>query len=226
LVLFTLLFLTPLFHYLPNAVLAAVVLVAVGGLVDVRTARRLFRVKGVDGLVLVVTFVATLAMGAERGVLAGVGISLALFLWRSAHPHSAELGYLEDDGVFRDVARYPTARTWPQALILRVDASLYFANMGFLEDRLRGLVHDRPALRWVVLDMEGVNDVDAGAIETLARLREQYRERGIRFVFASVKGPVRDLLSRAGWESEGAEGYGHLSVQHALRTIGLLPAHP
>ena len=218
-VLLTLLVLTPLFHYLPNAVLAAIVMVAVAGLVDLRTPRRLFRLKKSSSYPLAAAFVGTLVLGVEGGVALGVALSVLLFVWRSAHPHSAELGFLPHEGVFRNVARYPQAQTTPDVLILRVDASLYFANMSFLEDLLRERVHAKPHLHWVLMDLSGVNDMDACALDALERLMEAYEEVHVRFAFAGMKGPVRDLVERAGWPAKFGRRVAYLSLPQALEGI-------
>lgn len=223
LIILTLLFFTPLFYYLPNAVLAAIVLVAVAGLIDVQEFRQLLRVKRTDAATLALTFAATLALGIEAGIITGVVFSLVIFIWRTATPHTAELGYLASEDVFRNVRRYPDAQRFDEALILRIDESLYFANAGFLEDTIRDALASRPQVRWVVLDFSGVNGMDAVAIETLDGLMDQYASRGVRFMFTSVKGPVRDLLRRAGWEAdESGRSVMYFSIGHALRTAGLL----
>jgi SulP family sulfate permease len=151
-VILILLFFTPLFYYLPNAVLASIVIVVVFGLIDLKDARHLFKIKRMDGWTLLITFAITLAFGGEQGILIGVGFSLLVFIWRSSHPHAAELGYLEKEGVFRNLKRFPEAKTYPEALILRVDASLYFANMGFIENLLRKGLADKPTVKWVMMD--------------------------------------------------------------------------
>jgi sulfate permease, SulP family len=222
LIMLTLLFFTRLFFYLPYAVLAAIIIVAVVNLIDLREARHLFTVKTVDGLTLTLTFAATLVLGIERGILVGVAFSLLVFIRRSAYPHTAELGHLPEEDVFRNVRRFPDAVTYPNTLILRIDASLYFANIGFLEDRILSLVAHRPDLEWIVLDFSGVNDIDGVAIETLAGLILTYRGQGIRFMFPGMKGPVRDIVARAGWDETFAEEMKPLSVRHALETAGLL----
>ena len=219
LVLLALLFLTPLFHYLPNAVLAAVVIVAVAGLVDFAAARRLLTVKRADGVSYWLTFGVTLGWGVEGGVLVGTVFSLLVFIWRSAHPHAAELGFVEEEQGFRDVKRYPQATTFPGILILRVDASLYFANMAFLEDLLRRAVNDKPGLRWIVMDFSGVNDIDGCAVETLERLMETYGERDIRFALAGMKGPVRDVVERAGWQTRLGKRMHYRSVRRAVDDV-------
>ena len=218
-VMLTLLVLTPLFHYLPNTVLAAIIIVAVVGLIDIKEPVRLFRIKPADGLTLVLTFVCTLGLGVEWGILIGAVFSLGLFIRRSAHPYMARLGYLESEDVFRNVERYPEAKTYPDILIFRVDASLYFANMRFVEDRLRQWIERNSQLRWVLFDFSGVNDVDAVAVSTLENIIKAYSERGIRFAFCCMKGPVRDLVAKAGWEGKYGEDIEFRSLQQALKRI-------
>ena len=224
LVALTVLYLTPLFHYLPKAVLAAVVVVGVAGLVDFKEAAELFRIKRADGWTYAFTFGSALAFGVDQGIVAGVVTSLGLFVWRSAHPHTAELGFLESEGVFRNLARYPEARVFPGVLILRVDASLYFANLKFFEDRLEKALAARTDARWVIVDLSGVNDVDAVAVHTLGELVERYRSQGVRFAFASMKGPVRDVFARARWAEEHPDALGYLALEQALRSIGSEPS--
>ncbi|MDZ7779941.1 MAG: sulfate permease [Gemmatimonadota bacterium] len=221
LILVTVLAFTSLFHYLPTAVLAAVVVVAVYGLVDVRHAVHLFQLKKVDGWTLVITFVATLVLGIETGILVGVGFSLLVFIWRSAYPHWARLGYLVRARVFRNVERFPEVRTYPGVLILRVDASLYFANMTFLEDTLRSELLERPDCREIILDFSGVNDMDAVAVETLEILMQEMRSQGVTVRIAAMKGPVRDVTTRAGWPDKFGERIGYFSIERALEAVGI-----
>jgi SulP family sulfate permease len=218
-ILVTLTYFTSIFYYLPNAALAAIVIVAVIGLIDVKEARHLFRVKRIDGWTMMVTFLTTLLLGSQNGMIAGVGFSLLIFIWRSAHPHAAELGYLEKEGIFRNIKRFPGAKTYPQILILRVDASLYFANMNFLEDLLRKNLEEKKSLKWVVLDLSGVNDMDGVAIDALEGIMEMYRYRGIQFLFAAMKGPVRDLVAKAGWEEKYEKQIRPNTLQAALKEI-------
>jgi len=221
-ILLTLLFFTSFFYHLPHAVLAAIVAVAVAGLIDVKGARHLLNLRKMDGWTTILTFIATLALGSEKGIMIGVAFSLFVFIWRSSHPHTAELGYLEGDNVFGNIRRFPEAKTYPEALILRVDASLYFANMAFLEDFLRRRIVEKPDVKWVIMDLSGVNDIDAVGADTLSEIMNNYREQGIQFIFAGMKGPVRDLVSKAGWEEKYGKNIEYLSVQHALKDIGLM----
>jgi sulfate permease, SulP family len=223
LILVTLFAFTSLFHYLPNAVLAAIVIVAVYGLIDVREATHLFRLKRVDGWTLVITFLATLLIGIEQGIIIGVAFSLLVFVWRSAYPHAARLGYLVREQVFRNVERYPEVEIFPGTLILRIDASLYFANMSFLENTLRGALVERPDYRNIVLDFSGVNDMDAVALDTLEELMQDMESQGVTVLIAAMKGPVRDITGRAGWPEKFGGRIAHFSIQSALGAIGAWP---
>ena len=219
LILLTLLFFTSLFNYLPNAVLAAIIMVAVYGLIDVKEAKHLFKVRSVDGWTWVITFVATLVIGIELGILVGVGFSLIIFIGRSAYPHVAELGFLREENVYRNIKRYPNAKVHSDVLIFRFDASLYFANMTFFENKVSERISDKPKTRWVILDFSGVNSIDAVALHSLKELILTYREAKVEFLLAGVKGPVMDLMKKAGYVEKFAEKITYLSVDHAIRDI-------
>jgi SulP family sulfate permease len=220
LVVLVLLFMTPLFYFLPNAVLAAIVLVAVTGLVDIKDARHLFHLKRIDGWTLVATFVSTLALGSIKGILVGVVLSLLVFIRRSAYPQIVELGYSQKEGVFRNLRRFPEARVYPGVLLLRIDSSLYFANLEFVRDLLEKRIIERPETRWVIFDFSSVNDMDAPAIDALEEIMARYGERKIRFFFAGMKGPLRDRVAHAGWEEKYGEAFQYPSLQQALKSIG------
>lgn len=220
----TLLFFTPLFTYLPNAVLAAIVMVAVAGLIDTKEFFHLYALKRIDAATLAITFATTLLIGIEQGILIGVAFSLLVFIWNSATPHTAELGYLPRERVFRNVKRFPEAVTFPEALILRVDANLYFANMAFLDSTFRRTLLDRPQLKHIIMDFSSVNDMDAVAVTTLEELMDDFAKRGIMLHIAAMKGPVRDLVARAGWHERVGRQVTYLSLAHAAQDLGLLPA--
>jgi sulfate permease, SulP family len=215
----SLMFFTPLFYYLPKAVLAAIIMVAVFGLIDVKEAVHLFKVKKADGWTLLITFIATLTLGIEQGILVGVGVSLLLFIWRSAYPHIAELGYLENDNVYKNVKRYPEAKTYDDILIFRLDAALYFANMAFFEEKLREAIDKKENVKKVVLDFTAVNAVDAVAIDELDEVIHQYEDAGIAFYIAGMKGPVHEVIERAGWTKKYGEKISYISVHQAVQAI-------
>jgi sulfate permease, SulP family len=217
-----LLFLTPLFYYLPDAALAAVILVAVFGLVDLREARRIYRIKKEDGAALLVTFAVTLLFGVEQGILAGVAFALFFFVRRTAYPRISELGYVEGEDAFLGKDGYPKGRTFPKTLVLRFDARLYFANISFLEDYLLSATADRPDLKLLVVDFRGVNGIDVTAIEGLENLISEYRTRGVKVLFTDIKPQVRERLERAGWGEEYPEVIEHQTTRDAFRDVGLL----
>jgi len=214
-----LLWFTQLFHYLPTTILAAIVIVAVSGLIEVAEARYLFRVKASDGFTFLLTFLVTLGFGVEWGIVAGVIFSLLVIIWRSAHPHIAQLGWLAEESVFRNIRRYPGAVVPPGMLLLRIDAFLYFANMAFVEDWLRGALAGRSDVTLIVFDLSGVNDIDAVALATMERVIEGYAEHGITIAFAGMKGPVRDLAGRAGWPEKYGKLIGFHSLQQAISEL-------
>lgn len=196
-----LLFFTGLFTELPQTVLAAVVIAAVIGLVDLQEMRHIARVKRSDLVTLLVTLAGTLVLGVELGIVVAVVASLAVVVVRLMNPHSAELGLLPD-GLYRNIERYPHAERIPGVAILRIDVSLNFANVAFLKRRLRELERDHPeGLQTIVLDGSGINDIDGSAEAALADLVDEYESRGILIHLASMKGPVRDVLQRSGlWD--------------------------
>ncbi len=194
----TLLFLTPLFYYLPNAVLAAIVMVAVSALIDWREARFLWHVKRRDFFLMAMTFVATLALGIEQGILLGVVASLIVLVHESYRPHTAVMGRLPGTATFRNVRRHPEALVRSGVVVFRVDAPLFFGNAGFLKDKLREIAGRDPALDTLVLDAYPVNQIDSTAAHALREIVEEFRAAGIRFFFVGVKGPVRDVLEKAG----------------------------
>jgi SulP family sulfate permease len=192
-------FFTPSFHFLPRAVLAALVLNAVSSLVDVRYARRLWVVQRSEFWLLLLSFAASLALGAQLGLAIGVGASVLWFLIRTTRPHLAVLGRLPGTDSYRNVLRFPDAQCREDQLILRIDAQFYFGNVTFLRHSLDALCGERPRLRTIILDASGMNQLDSSALDALLEIDERLQGKGIRLLFAEVKGPVRDVLRRAGW---------------------------
>lgn len=187
------LFLTPALFYLPMATLAATIVVAVLSLVDFTVLRKTWGYAKADFAAVVATLVSTLALGVETGLVIGVAVSLALYLFRTSRPHMAEVGLVAGTEHFRNVQRH-TVLTSPRVLSLRVDESLYFANSRALEDRINDAVAHRPYLEHVVLQCSAINDIDASALESLETIDQRLREAGLRFHLSEVKGPVMDRL--------------------------------
>ncbi len=190
------LFLTPALQYIAQATLAATIIVAVLSLADWRVLARTWRYAKADFLAVAMTLGVTLGWGVEPGLIAGVGTSWALFLFRTSRPHIAEVGWVAGTEHFRNVQRHAVV-TSPQVLSLRVDESLYFANARALEDRINEEVARRPALRHLVLLCSAVNDIDASALESLEAIDHRLTDAGITLHLSEVKGPVMDRLGRS-----------------------------
>jgi SulP family sulfate permease len=212
----TLLFLTPLFYFLPKAVLAAIVMVAVAGLVDWEEARYLWRVDRRDFGLMALTFVATLTLGIEQGILIGVIVSLIVVIYESSTPHTALMGRLPDTETYRNLKRNPEAMTRSHVVVVRMDANLYFPNVSTFRDLVLDLdVHD-PALQAVVVDMYPVNQIDSTATHTLQKVIETCRRNGVALYLAGVKGPVKDVLDAAGLTDELGSDRFFLEVHDAV----------
>lgn len=188
--------LTPLLHNLPQAVLAATIMVAVLSLVDLGSLKRTWRYSRQDGAAQLATLLGVLLIGVEAGILIGVGLSLLLFLWRTSQPHMAVVGQVPGSEHFRNIERYAVVES-PDVLSLRVDESLYFPNARYLEERIGELIAARPQVRHLVLMCSGVNLIDASAIESMEAIVERLKAAGVQMHLSEVKGPVMDQLRRS-----------------------------
>ena len=189
------LFLTPALYYLPQATLAATIIVAVLSLVDLPLFRSTWNFSKLDFSALSATFLATLVLGVESGLVIGVALSLGLFLLRASRPHIATVGWMPGTEHFRNVSRHPV-RVSPRMVCLRVDASMFFANSRAIEDRINAEVASRPALEHVLLQCSAVNDIDASALESLHAIAGRLHDSGIALHFSEIKGPVMDKLKK------------------------------
>lgn len=189
------LFLTPALYYLPQATLAATIIVAVLSLVDLALFRSTWDFSKLDFSALSATFLATLVLGVESGLVIGVALSLGLFLLRASRPHIAAVGLMPGTEHFRNVSRH-AVRVSPRLVCLRVDASMFFANSRAIEDRINAEVASRPALEHVLLQCSAVNDIDASALESLHAIAGRLHDSGIALHFSEIKGPVMDKLKK------------------------------
>ncbi|MEA3300576.1 MAG: sulfate permease [Pseudomonadota bacterium] len=187
---------TPLFRNLPQAVLAATIIVAVLSLVDLGALARTWRYSRPDALAMAATMLGVLLVGVETGILMGVGLSLFLFLKRTSEPHIAVVGQLPGSQHFRNVSRFQVVES-PTVLSMRVDESLYFPNARYLEDRVAEQVSRHPGIRHLVLMCPAVNLIDASALESLEAIAERLRAAGIQLHLSEVKGPVMDQLRQS-----------------------------
>ena len=154
--------------------------------------------------------------------------ALLTFLRRTpfsgAYPHIIELGYVEEEDSFIGVQSYPEATIFPEALILRFDARLYYANIPFLEEYLISKVPERPDLKYIVIDSRGINSIDVTALEGLENLITEYKSRDINIVFTNMKKQVRERLLKSGWKQELGD-ISYPTTRDALRDLGLLQEH-
>jgi len=190
------LFLTPALYYLPQAILAATIVVAVLSLVDFSVLKSTWRFSKLDFIAVATTLFSTLWLGVESGLVLGVLVSWGLFLFRASRPHIATVGLLPGTEHFRNVDRH-AVEVSPRLVCLRVDASMFFANARAVEDRVNAEVALRPQLEHVLLQCSAVNDIDASALESLEAIASRLSASGIVLHFSEIKGPVMDKLERS-----------------------------
>ncbi len=219
-VLITLLFLTPLLHHLPQSVLAAVIMMAVMGLINFKAFKHAWLSHRHDGIAALITFFATLGFAPhlDKGVMVGAGVALGLYLYRTMSPRVAILGRYQD-GTFRDLKVHPDLPTDPRIIVMRFDGSLYFANVAYFEEAILGAVADFPDASYVLVMGDGINEVDASGEEVLHNLVERLEDSGVTMVFSGLKKQILDMARRTGLYSLiGAQNI-HPTEEMALENI-------
>lgn len=217
LIVLTLLFLTPLFFYLPKAVLASIIIVAVLGLINVRMVKYLWLTDKADLGMLVATFLGTLFLGMQWGVLVGIGLSLLVLLIKTARPHYAILGKIPNEPHYKNILRFPELETSDDTLILRFDAGLYFANISYFKAVIKKeIIKKGDKLKAFFLNADSINNIDSTAVHALEEILEECRSRGIEFYIISVKGPVRDVLKKSTLMDKIGRKYFFLKTDHAV----------
>ena len=213
------LFLTPVFGALPQAALGATIIVAVINLIDVREMRHIAHVKRSDLIGLGVAFVATLALGIERGMLVAIVASMLVVFARMSQPHTAVIGRIPDTTSFRNVDRFPEAVEAEGVRVIRVDAALSFVNASTVKERCRHeamLATAEP--RVLIVDCSGINDIDATGVEALSEIITELDDLDVDLHLCDVKGPVRDVLHRAGiWDR--LAGRIHMTPHQAVDVV-------
>ncbi|MCI2228724.1 solute carrier family 26 protein [Polaribacter sp. MSW13] len=198
-VMITLLFLTPLFYHLPKTVLAAIIIVAVFGLINFKEAAFLWKANILDFWLMIATFLGTLFFGIEYGIIVGVGLSLVVLIFRTSRPYVTELGKVPDSNFYRNKNRFEEVIIEDDILVFRFDAQLFYANSNYFRDNLDEMAAKKgKALKLIVLDAESINRVDSTGVEMLKERIKYYKKKGVVFYFAGVKGPVRDDFFRSG----------------------------
>lgn len=197
-VLLTLLFLTPLLYHLPQAVLAAVIMMAVIGLINFKAILHAWHTHKHDGIASVVTFVATLAFAPhlDNGIMVGAGLAIVLYLYRTMKPRVAILGR-HQDGTLRDAKAHGLPMS-DYIIAIRYDGSLYFANVPYFEDTVLEAVSKNPRARHMLIMANGINQLDASGDEVIHHMVERLRSNGIRVVFSGLKKQVLEVMEHSG----------------------------
>ncbi|MEO0468728.1 MAG: sulfate permease [Bacteroidota bacterium] len=216
----TLLFLTKLFFYLPTSVLAAIVMVAVFSLIDLKGALRFWKWNRTDFFTMMATFIATLSIGIEEGIGLGVLLSLVMVIYRISRPHIGVLGRVPNTGIFRNVERFSDVEVRPDVLIMRFDAQLYFANVPVFLAKLNEMIRAKgPELKHIILNAKVINYLDSSAILALENFLDEQKAEGRIVYFTGVLGPVRDAMVRSKLMKKIGSGNVFLSVNTAMSYI-------
>ena len=192
----TLVFLTPLFYYLPNAILASIIMVSVFGLIDISYPKSLWKHRKDEFVVFNITFLATLFIGIKEGILIGVLFSLLLMVYKTSKPHFAVLGNIKNSDYYRNVNRFgKEVLTREELLIVRFDSQLYFGNTNFFKTQMNAYITAKgDKLKGVILNAEAINYIDSTAAIMLVTLIEDLHQKNIRFFIAGAIGPTRDII--------------------------------
>ena len=192
-ILLTLLFLTPLFYYLPKAILAAIISLSMLQLVSVADLKDLWRFSKKEASLLIITFTVVMIEGMETGLIVGVVLSILFFLWHTSHPHIAIVGRLPGTEHYRNVQRF-AVETHPTILTVRIDENLFFANARVFEERLQYLVSQNREIKHLVLMCTAINMIDASALQSLEKIVDRLQDSGVKLHLSEVKGPIMDRL--------------------------------
>ena len=192
----TLLFLTPLFYYLPNTVLAAIIMVAVFGLIDFKYPIQLIKNRKDEFIILIITFIITLVIGITEGILLGILISLLVLLYRTSIPHMAVLGHIKNTPHFKNITRFPDiVQIQDNILMLRFDAQLYFGNKDFFKRELyKQIKYKGDKLDTIILDAGPISFIDSSAVFVLQKIIQDLKDKNIKFLLAGAIGPTRDII--------------------------------
>lgn len=209
LIVLTLVFLTPYFYYLPKAVLAAIIMVAIIGLMDFKYLKRLWSIDKRDFLMFLVTGLVTFLIGVQEGIITGIILSIMALVYAISYPHAVEIGWVKGTtDVFRNVDRHTNVEVDDQMLIFRFDAPLTFTNVPHFLKKLKSFEKHKKNLKYVIVNASSIDTIDTTAIDTLSELADEYKRRDVRFVITCLKGPVRDKFQKTNmFEEIGKENF-------------------
>ncbi len=213
----TLLFLTPVFYYLPKAVLAAIIMVAVFGLLDFTMPKQLLAYSKRDLMTLNITLLITATIGIKEGILTGTVISLVMLIYKSTKPHIAILGNVPNTHFYRNKNRFKDVTIDDEILIVRFDAQLHFANTTYFKDKLQEFSAEKgKKLKLIIIDGESLNSLDSSAVYALNEILDYFKKQNIEIVFTGLKGPVRDTINKSGLIDKIGYDRCFMSIQEAV----------
>ena len=211
------LFFTPALFWLPRVSLAAIIIVAVYGLIDFSVLKKAWVYSKADFAAVFITLVLTLLIGVEVGIGSGVLASVLIHLYKTSQPHVAVIGRVLGTEHFRSVDRH-TVETFENQLSIRIDESLYFANTRYLEELIFKLISDKPKLEHVILMCTAVNKIDMSALETLEKINETLKELEVKLHLSEVKDPIMGKLAKTNFFKE-LTGNNYLSQNQAVEDL-------
>jgi SulP family sulfate permease len=215
----TLMFFTPLLYHLPQAVLAAVIMMAVIGLVNLKGFAHAWKAQWYDGAISIICFAVTLyyAPHLDKGIMVGVALSMGVFLYKSMRPVVASLS-MDEENVLKS-AEYYRLKGCRHISVVRFDGALFFANASYLDEQVMKFRNEQPDLRYILLDARGINDMDASGEEALELLVERVRSAGLGFAMSGVKGQVMVVMQRTGLLDKIGKDSLFPDTEHAVQTI-------
>lgn len=213
----TLLFLTPVFYNLPKAVLGAIIMVAVFGLLDFKVPKQLLVYSKRDLVILNVTLLVTATIGIKEGIIVGILLSLGMLIYKSTKPHIAILGKVPGTHFYRNRKRFQDVEIQEDILIVRFDAQLHFANTTYFKDKLQEFTKFKgDKLKFVIIDGESLNNLDSSAIYALHDILKYYDRKNVQLAFTGLKGPVRDKMVKSGLMDKIGAEFCFMSIQEAV----------
>lgn len=213
----TLLFLTPLFYYLPKAVLGAIIIVAVFGLLDFSVPKQLWKYTKRDLLILNITLIVTVTIGIKEGIITGVILSLVMLIYKSTKPHVAILGNVPNTYLYRNIKRFNDLIDLKDVLIIRFDAQLHFANTTYFKDTIYNEAEKKGSdLKVIVIDGESLNNLDSSGVYALKEILTYFKEKNIDLYFTGLKGPVRDTIYKSNIIEDIGQEHCFMSIQEAI----------
>ena len=213
----TLLFLTPVFYYLPKAVLAAIIMVAVFGLLDFNVPKQLLKYSKRDLVILNLTLLVTATIGIKEGIFTGVILSLVMLIYKNTKPHFAILGNIPNTHFYRNKERFKDVIIDDEILIVRYDSQLHFANTTFFKDKLQEFTEEKgDKLKAIIIDGESLSSLDSSAIYALNEILAYFKAKKIEVLFSGLKGPVRDTFKKSGLIDKIGFDRCFLSIQEAV----------